>query len=156
MTRASFTATLLLALVPILAGCDDDEDTGDPTGPGDETYSVTFTGDDTFQGAHGGQSIMVAIVEAGTGTVVAEDDGTVSGDADPTFEFTFTDVLEEGTSYNLDYWIDSNFGGGEEGTCDPPENDHQWRISLGEADSDETVDETHRPGETESVCTTFG
>ena len=36
----------------------------------------------------------------------------VSATADPSFSFNFPDRLNEGKTYHLDYWIDSNFGGG--------------------------------------------
>lgn len=150
MKHVSFIAMSLIALAPFLAGCDDD-----PTDTA-ATYDLTFSGDATFQGAHGGQSLMVAVVEQATGAVIAEDGGTVSASGDASFSFTFNDVLEEGTSYYVDYWIDSNFGGGEAGTCDAPEIDHQWRIAVSAVNADVTLAETHRPADIESVCSTFG
>lgn len=150
MKHVSFIAMSLIAFTAFLAGCDDD-----PTDPM-ATFDLTFSGDATFQGAHGGQAIMVAVVEQATGAVIAEDAGTVSANADPSFSFTFNDVLEEGTSYYVDYWIDSNFAGGEAGTCDAPEIDHQWRIAVSAVNEDVTLAETHRPADIESVCSTFG
>lgn len=155
MKRASFAAALTVALVPLLAGCGDD---GNSTGPQEPeaTLDLIFTGDASFQGAHGGQTIHVAIVDQEDGAVVAGKNGTVSSDSDPAFEFTFTEVLVEGQSYHLDYWIDSNFDGGTEGTCDPPSDDHQWRMDVPSVSDDVTIADTHRPTETESVCSTFG
>lgn len=148
MTRRRSPAhVLLLALIPLLAGCGDDETTG-PEG----TLDLTFTGDDTFQGAHGDQAIHVAIFHQGTDAMVANDQGTVSANSNPSFEFTFMEVLAEGESYHLDYWIDSNFNGGTEGSCDPPENDHQWRMEVSSVSGDVTIADTHRPTETENVC----
>lgn len=149
MSRGSFVSVLLLALVPVLAGCGDDEA---PTGPPTGTLDLTFTGDETFQGAHGGQSIHVGIFHQGTSELVASDQGTVSSSANPSFEFTFVDALAEGESYRVEYWIDSNFNGGTEGTCDPPENDHQWRLDVPSVTDDVTIADTHRPTETEDVC----
>jgi hypothetical protein len=150
MKRASFASVLLLALAPLLVGCGDDE----PTDP-EVTYDVTFTGDATFQGAHGGQAIQVAVVEQG-GEVVAQDEGTVSAEEDPSFEFTFPDAVVAGTSYDLVYWIDSNFAeGAAEGVCEDPGIDHQWRIEIGTVNAPVTINDTHRPGETESVCSVF-
>lgn len=151
MKRALFASVLLLALAPVLVGCGDDEETTEP----EVTYDLTFTGDATFQDAHGSQDIHVAVVEQGSGEVVAEDDGVVSANDDPAFSFSFPEVLVAGNSYFLDYWIDSNFAGGEVGTCGPIEDDHQWRIDAGSADSDVEINDVHRPGETESVCSTF-
>lgn len=154
MRRRSFVTVSLLALLPLMAACSDDGDTPtDPETPA-ATFDLTFTGDDTFQGAHGGQTIHVGVKRASNGELVASDQGTVSSTANPSFEFTFADVLVEGESYNLDYWIDSNFNGGTEGSCDPPETDHQWRLTVSSVTADVTVDDTHRPTETEDVCGT--
>lgn len=151
MKRALFASVLLLALAPVLVGCGDDDETTEP----EVTYDLTFEGDATFQGAHGGQDIYVAVVEQGSGEVVAEDQGVVSADEEPTFSFTFSDVLVAGTSYNLDYWIDSNFMGGTVGTCDEPEDDHQWRIDLGSVSGPVSITEEHVAGDIQSVCSTF-
>lgn len=149
MRRGSFATVLMLAVVPLLVGCgDDDEDTTAP----EPTFDLTFVGDDTFQGAHGGQTLHVGIFHPATGALVANDQGTVSATADPSFEFTFMGILAQGESYRLDYWIDSNFGGGGEGSCDPPATDHQWRITVSTVTADVTIADTHRPGETQSVC----
>lgn len=136
-----------VAFLALLAGCGDEA-----TEPPTPTYDLTFTGDSTFHSAHGGQTIHVGVFNQGSGEMVADTVGTVSAETDPAFEFTFTDVLAEGESYNLDYWIDSNFGGGDQGSCDSPDVDHQWRIALSSVAGSETVDDTHRPSETESVC----
>lgn len=148
MRRAPIAFVLALALVPLLSGCGDDEAPTVPQG----TLDLTFTGDDSFQGAHGGQSIHVGLKHRATGQLVASDQGTVSSSANPSFEFTFPNALAEGESYDLEYWIDSNFNGGTEGSCDGPETDHQWRISVGPASQDVTVADTHRPTETEDIC----
>jgi len=131
------------------AACSDDEPAG-PTGP----FDLTFEGSASFQGAHGGQEVRVALEDA-SGTVVASASGTVSATADPAFSFTFVDAVEAGQSYDLKYWIDSNFGGGTVGVCDPPANDHQWSVSVSPPSDDVTITDTHRPGETASVCATF-
>lgn len=138
---------LPLLLVGFIACGDDDDPMG--TTP---TPDLTFTGDASFQNAHGGQTIHVGVKDA-AGTLVASDVGTVSSTADPSFSFTFTDALEEGATYDLEYWIDSNFGDtGTQGECDAPDVDHQWRIDVGAATTDVTIDDTHRPTETEDIC----
>lgn len=120
------------------------------------TFDLDFTGDASFQGAHGGQTIHVAVIHEGLGTAVATETGTVSGSEDPAFSFSFPGVLTRDAEYHLDYWIDSNFGGGTVGTCDPIENDHQWRIDeIGPVTDAVTIDDVHRPTETEDVCATF-
>lgn len=152
MNRLSFVASLML--MPLLASCGGDD--GGTTAPDEPeaTFDLTFTGDDTFHDAHGGQTLHVGIKDAESGALVASDQGTVSSSADPSFEFTFADALTEGESYYLDYWIDSNFDGGTEGTCGPPVDDHQWRIDVTSVTEDVTIADTHRPSETEDVCGT--
>lgn len=155
MSRSRFALLLVLPFVLLgLAACGDDETpTGSdgPTGP----FDLTFTGDATFQQAHGGQEIHVA-VEAGDGSLVASETGTVSAEQDPAFSFTFTGVLEEGGDYALKYWIDSNFTDeSTAGVCDPKEADHQWLIDVSGVSDDVRVDDAHRPTETESVCDAF-
>lgn len=148
MKRRRAILPILVSLVLVaLAGCGDDEG---PTAPGG-SLDLTFTGDASFHGAHGDQAIHVFVVHSG-GTVVASEDGTVSSSAEPAFSFTFQDVLAEGESYDLNYWIDSNFGGGTQGECDAPEVDHQWKIDVGPVSDDVTIADTHRPTETEQVC----
>lgn len=140
-----------VALLTLLAGCGDETTEPEPPAPS-PTYDLTFTGDSTFHSAHGGQTIHVGVFNQESGEMVADTVGTVSADASPAFEFTFTDALGEGESYNLDYWIDSNFGGGEDGSCDSPDVDHQWRITLSSVTENVTINDMHRPSETESVC----
>lgn len=117
--------------------------------------NLVFSGDASFNGAHGGQPIHVAVVESDTGKVVAKQSGTVSKTADPSFSFEFDGVLEDGKPYEVHYWIDSNFGGGTVGTCDPKAHDHQWNVSLGTVNGDISHTEKHRPAETSDVCDTF-
>jgi len=138
---------LLLALVGT-AACQ--EATGAPEGP----YTLTFQGNESFQGAHGGQMIRVALLDAG-GAVAAVRSGTVSGAATPSFSFTFEDALESGATYEVHYWIDSNFGGGTASVCDATSTDHQWAIPVDAATGDVTVTDSHRPTETADVCSTF-
>lgn len=151
MRRARTLLPLLLAaLLPLpLVACDEGAD------PVVEQHTLTFAGDASFQGAHGGQAISVAVVRTGSGTVEATQTGTVSAEADPAFSFTFEDALEDGEAYEVHYWIDSNFMGGAEGVCDAPEDDHQWRVTLGTVTEDLTVTEPHEPGEIEDVCSSF-
>ena len=148
MRRSSFAFTLALPLFLIgLAACGD-EDPVEPT----ERFDLTFSGDASFQGPHGGQTIQMALVRVDLRVTVIS---VVSATADPSFSFNFPGRLNPGEEYHLDYWIDSNFGGGTPDTCDPPGNDHQWRIDIGVATDDVVIEDTHRPTETESVCATF-
>lgn len=154
MRRSTFVFGSLLALAPLLTGCGDGSE---PTGSeGAPMHDLSFSGDATFHGAHGGQTLHVGVRRRDSGVLVASDQGPVSASAVPSFEFTFEGVLEEGESYDLEYWIDSNFGAGTAGVCDSPGIDHQWRIPVSSVSSDVTIDDTHRPAEVEDVCTGQG
>lgn len=144
----SFTRIIPLALAAMLLGSGS---TAIAAGSSD----LTFGGDGSFNGAHGGQEVYVAVVRTDDGEVVAKQSGMVSKTDDPSFSFTFADVLEDGKSYEVHYWIDSNFGGGSEGVCDPKGQDHQWNVSLGTVNGDVSHMEKHRPAETSDVCETF-
>lgn len=140
-------ASFLVILLGVSA-CGDDDDPAGPSG----SFDLAFTGDASFHNAHGGQDIYV-FVTSSSGTVVASGQGIVSASQEPAFSFSFSDVLAEGESYDLNYWIDSNFGGGTEGACDSPDVDHQWQIDIAAVSSNVTMEDTHRPAEVEPVCT---
>lgn len=148
MKRAHVPAFNVVLLAAVLLG-------GGSTAMAADSSDLTFGGDSTFHGAHGGQPIQVAVVRADDGEVVARESGTVSETDDPSFSFTFPGILENGQSYEVHYWIDSNFGGGSAGACDPKAQDHQWNVSLGSVDGDVSHTEEHRPAETSDVCETF-
>lgn len=116
------------------------------------TADLTFSGDAGFQGAHGGQTVTVAVFREGPEQKVATASGTVSETADPSFSFDFPGLLLLDEAYRVEYWIDSNFGGGTVGTCDSPDVDHQWSVDLGMVTEDVAFVDEHRPTETESVC----
>ncbi|WP_240454077.1 hypothetical protein [Halomonas sp. NO4] len=118
-------------------------------------HDLTFAGDGTFNTPHGGQTVQVAVYDVAAGEVVATQSTTVEQTAEPAFSVSFEGVLEEGRLYDVHYWIDSNFGGGSEGSCDPVNVDHQWRVAL--ADISEAVDLEvgHDPAEQAPVCTSF-
>jgi hypothetical protein len=122
---------------------------------GSEGHDLTLQGDGSFSIPHGDQAIEAAIYDVHTGEVVATQSGTVSGSEDPSFSFTFSSVLQEGELYDVHYWIDSNFGGGSEGSCDPLDIDHQWRIALNDVSEAVMLQEIHAPAELAPVCRTF-
>ncbi len=118
-------------------------------------HDVTFAGDATFNLPHGNQAIQVALYDVAAGEVVATDSGSVSPDETPAFSFTFSGALEEGKLYDLHYWIDSNFGGGNEDRCDPVNIDHQWRLALTDITEPVSFEVSHDPAEQAPVCTSF-
>ncbi len=127
----------------------------DPSGITDVCASfaadLTFSGDATFQGPHGDQMVTVAVVRS-DGLEVASGDATVSATADPSFSFSFPGALVIGQEYDIEYWIDSNFGGGTVGACDAPQIDHQWRTNVGAVDDDVAITDAHNPGAITDVC----
>lgn len=150
MRRYFGTILPLLSLLVLVGGCDDE----DPADLLDGPYDLTFEGDASFQGAHGGQDIAVAVIDAQE-NVIDGGTGTVSADDDPAFSFTFMGILEDGEPYAVRYWVDSNFGGGEEGVCDEPSVDHQWQVELGFVEGHVTQVEEHSPGDVTAVCDSF-
>ncbi len=148
MKRTSRVTSLCVGLLVALGACGDD--VTDPT-----PFQLTFQGDLSFQGPHAGHSIAVALVRTSDDVVLAQQTGTVSATADPAFSFTFTDLLVTGVAYQVHYWIDSNFGGGAVGVCDPKAIDHQWNVAIPAVAADVTITEAHNAANTVDVCTTF-
>lgn len=140
--------TLAAALLVAATACDDA--TTATEGP----YTLTFVGDSSFVSPHAGMSIRIGLVGPG-GDVLGTQTGTVAESGDPGFAFTFTHALEHGQSYEVHYWIDSNFGGGAPGYCDAKAIDHQWNEAVGPARGDLEIIVDHDAANTERVCPTF-
>ncbi|CAM0556112.1 hypothetical protein [Vreelandella boliviensis] len=120
-----------------------------------ESYDLTFEGDGTFLIPHQGNSIHAAIVDIHANEVVAKQSDTISGTGEPAFAFQFSEIFEEGKLYDLHYWIDSNFGEGSVGSCDPIDIDHQWRIAFASINDNVTEVAQLAPEEQAPVCATF-
>ncbi|WP_242458030.1 hypothetical protein [Halomonas sp. YLGW01] len=118
-------------------------------------HDLTFQGDASFGGPHGGQAIQAALVDTDSGEVLAVESGTVSADGAPAFSFSFPGALKAGGRYAVDYWIDSNFGGGTAGTCDGMQHDHQWHIPILAGEMATTHVERHDPSAQSAVCASF-
>ncbi|MCK2184072.1 hypothetical protein [Halomonas getboli] len=116
---------------------------------------LTFQGDASFQGPHGGQAIQAALIDTARNETIAIKTGKVSADDDPSFSFTFPGALMEGGQYAVNYWIDANFGGGTPGNCDSMQHDHQWHVALEPGSGPVTHTEHHDPSAQTSVCDTF-
>lgn len=123
----------------------------------DERHDLTFRGDASFSGPHGGQAIHVVVTHAAKRVVVARRSGTVSAEGDPAFLFTFEDLLPRREWFEVRYWIDSNLGGGTMGKCDPKDIDHQWVRTVGALKAEDvTLRAAHLPEATADVCQSFG
>lgn len=120
-----------------------------------EGRDLTFQGDASFGGPHGGQAIQAALVDVSRGETIAVETGEVAASADPAFSFVFPGALREGERYAVHYWIDANFGGGSAGQCDPMQHDHQWRVAIEDGTGPVTHTESHDPSTQAAVCDTF-
>lgn len=150
MTRSTHLGNGALRLLPVVALL-----LSAAPALGSEGHDLTFSGDGTFNTPHGDQAIQVAVYDVTAGEVVATETGTVQQTEDPAFSFTFPGVLEEGQLYDVHYWIDSNFGGGSEGSCDPVNVDHQWRVALTDIEEAVEIEVGHDPSKQAPVCTSF-
>lgn len=122
----------------------------------DGKQDFTFQGDATFGDPHGGQAIEVVVIHGPTRKAVGRQSATVSPSGDPSFSITFPDLLPVGEIHEVRYWIDSNFGGGAKGRCDPKAIDHQWSTDATALKSEPvTIKVTHLPGATADVCQSF-
>lgn len=73
---------------------------------------------------HVGQYFEIRLVDASNNSIVASEELTSIGDA--AYEFVFLHALDDGTSYNVDFWSDHNGNG----SYDAPPTDHAWRVVL--------------------------
>ncbi len=73
---------------------------------------------------HVGQYFEIRIVDTSTDLVVASEDLSSIGSA--AYEFVFLHALEDGASYQVDFWADHN----GDGIYDTPPTDHAWRVDL--------------------------
>ncbi|HEU5360068.1 MAG TPA: hypothetical protein VFU42_02810 [Candidatus Deferrimicrobiaceae bacterium] len=143
-------------VVLLLAACGGGGGGGDPGTAPPGPFKLTFSLDASFQGPHGNQPIRIAVVRSSDGVVVAGDNnGIVSATQNPSFSFVSGAVMERGIDYEVHYWIDSNFGGGTLGVCDPITIDHQWSVEFFSVTNDKDLLVEHDPALTEDVCSTF-
>jgi len=99
---------------------------------GQGTVTLVFSGMDP----HLGQQFELRIVNKGTGVELERI--TVPEIPVPEFELSFA-VLEEGASYQIDFYADHNGNG----CYDTPPTDHAWRLELNAVSGDTTLSFTH-------------
>ena len=156
MKRPLYVRNLCMALLVTLFACSDNDTGIDFGAPPPGPYRLTLNGDASFQGQHGGHPINVVVVSRNLGGfVVAEERVTISPTADHSFTFGFSSLLAEGVDHDVHYWIDSNIGGGSPGTCDPPENDHQWSVAILNPRAGIELGEGHDDANNTEVCASF-
>lgn len=138
---AALGAALVVGVGAAAAGCGDDDGSSDP-GP----FDLAFNAETDFA-VHDGQPIHVAVIDEATDQVIMTDDQVVGGG----FWFYFTDLLEKGKSYRIDYWVDVD----GDGNCDNPPEDHMWQAFVSTVGDDVTVDVTHNTDFVASACDVF-
>lgn len=85
---------------------------------------------------HVGQDLWLAVIDAETMVEVRR----VHAVAALEFVMEIPEVLEDGKSYNVDFFADLNMNG----KYDPPGTDHAWRLEIVDASGDETLDFGHQ------------
>jgi len=73
---------------------------------------------------HVGQYFEIRLVDSSNDQVVTSDEMPSIGSA--AYDFVFLHVLQEGSSYTVDFWADHNGNG----SYDAPPSDHAWRTVL--------------------------
>jgi len=84
---------------------------------------------------HVGDDIWMAVIETGTMTEV----GRSHAVGDLVFVMEIPGILEDGKSYQVDFFADEN----KNGHYDPPGADHAWRLQIEDAQGDETLAFSH-------------
>lgn len=94
-------------------------------------FPLTFVADSTYLAPHHDQPFKAALVHGSDTSAEEIVSGTVAplGSANA-FSITFSEKLIIADPYTVKLWIDSNFGGGTVGVCDPIANDHQWSFPV--------------------------
>jgi len=115
-----------------------------PSDPG--PFDLSFAG--TGFAPHNGDVLSVVVVEAGTGALIGGDSITVS---DGQFAFLWPDALEAGKDYRIDFYSDFN----ESGACEPPPEDHVWRIDVPAVEGDVSILYTHAADFNAAACDSF-
>jgi len=95
----------------------------------------TFTLNFSQMSPHVGDDVWLAVIEAGTMTEV----GRTHAIGDLSFVMEIPNILEDGKSYQVDFYADEN----ENGHYDPPSADHAWRLQIEDSQGDETLSFSH-------------
>ena len=86
---------------------------------------------------HVGQFFEIRIVDISNDLVVASEEVSSIGDA--AYDFVFLHALEDGASYQVDFWADHNGNG----SYDAPPTDHAWRVDLASVSGNTTENFSH-------------
>lgn len=150
----SFSMGLLVALGACGDGSTSSEEFACEGDPGQQ-FTVTFTGDASFQESHAGQVATDRIIcVGGNPDSYGQGSGPISFPPE-TISFGSGSTVESGESYEIHLWIDSNVGGGTVGVCDPPPIDHQWKVLIPPVTGDVDIIFSHDDATVIDVCSTF-
>lgn len=123
------------------------------------TFALTFVADSSYVPPHSGQPFKAALVHGSDTTaeeILAGNVGTVA--TANAISVTFSERLVIDEPYTVKLWIDSNFGGGTVGTCDPKAIDHQWSFTIPSTFANHPTTftaPTHSGATTVDVCSFF-
>lgn len=130
----------LLALILAAAGCGE---SGNDFGA---SYDLSVLG--SGFGDDDGRVLYFAVARTDTGTIVATDTATVRAGG---FELSFSSLLDQGLTYEADYYVDVNVNG----RCDAPPTDHVWLEPVPAAQSDVTLQVSGASAYDGSACSAF-
>lgn len=125
-----------------LAGCGGSEAAG-PTEQG--PFDLSFDG--VEYGVHDGQTLHVALVRLIDSAVIQRDSALISGGS---FSFTWTDVLERGKTYRIDYYADINFNM----ECESSD-DHVWSTTISSVSDHVAISDAHDTNFDLTACDSF-
>ena len=96
----------------------------------------TLTMNFSMMTPHVGDDLWLAVIDAETMTEV----GRTHADGALVFVMEIPGILEDGRSYQVDFFADEN----KNGHYDPPGTDHAWRLDINDALGNETLEFSHQ------------
>ena len=96
------------------------------------TLTVNFS----MMSPHVGQDIWLTVIDKGSMTEISR----VQTTGEQAFVIEIPGILEDGKSYQVDFFADNN----KNGYYDPPSVDHAWRLEIEDALGDETLEFSHQ------------
>ena len=94
----------------------------------------------TKMSLHLGELFKLRVVNTGNGSTVTE--YIIQSLAEPDFSISLGNILDEGSSYNVDFFADHN----NNKLYDPPPLDHSWRLKISNVSGPVVLDWAH-PGD---------
>lgn len=152
MNLSSCTPLVLLPVLALgLVACDERSTDVSPW-----PFDIVVSGDSAFGHKYAGKRFNAMLLLKESGNFLSWGREWVSDEELPVL-FIFGDKIYEGHDYVLKFWVDSNFGGGRVGPCDPPDIDHQWQMEITDVSGDVNLHNISPPSpdDFEPVCDAF-